>query len=76
MATAARNFLSEQLASEARALSPEIEKTYRREDGSLIWVCEASSVVRNRQGHPEFLVLVTQDITERKHLEARLCHDA
>ncbi|MGA4475577.1 diguanylate cyclase domain-containing protein [Ectopseudomonas chengduensis] len=76
VAAAARSFLSEQLVSEARALSPEIEKTYRREDGSLIWVCEASSVVRNRHGHPEFLVLVTQDITERKHLEARLCHDA
>ncbi|MDN5517161.1 MAG: diguanylate cyclase [Pseudomonas sp.] len=76
VASAARRFLNQQLVSEARALSPEIEKTYRREDGSLLWVCEALSVVRNSQGHPEFLVLVAQDVTERKHLEARLCHDA
>lgn len=76
VASAAREVLSEQLASEAQALPPEIEKTYRREDGSLLWVCEAHSVVRDRLGHPEFVVLVAQDITERKHLEARLCHDA
>ena len=76
VASAARELLSEQLGSEAQALPPEIEKTYRREDGSLLWVCEALSVVRNRLGHPEFVVLVAQDITERKHLEARLCHDA
>lgn len=76
VASAARRFLNQQLVSEVRELSPEIEKTYRREDGSLLWVCEALSVVRNSQGHPEFLVLVAQDVTERKHLEARLCHDA
>lgn len=75
-ASAARDFLRQQLDSDARTLSPEIEKTYRREDGSRLWVCEALGVVRNREGHPDFLVLVTQDITERKHLEARLSHDA
>lgn len=76
VASAARDFLHGQLGSDSRALSPEIEKTYRRQDGSLLWVCEALGVVRNRQGSPDFLVLVTQDITERKHLEARLSHDA
>ncbi|AVO51570.1 sensor domain-containing diguanylate cyclase [Ectopseudomonas mendocina] len=75
-ASAAQDFLHEQLSSDSRALSPEIEKTYRRQDGSRLWVCEALGVVRNREGHPDFLVLVTQDITERKHLEARLSHDA
>ncbi len=76
VASAARTFLREQLASDGGALSPEIEKTYRREDGSLLWVCEAVSVVRKRQGHPAFLVLVAQDVTERKRLEARLSHEA
>lgn len=72
----ARQFLAHRLSAHAAAFSPEMEKTYRRKDGSVLWVCEALGVVRDTQGQPEFLVAVTQDITARKDLEARLSHDA
>src|SRR5690606_11340918 len=51
-------------------------KAYRRKDGAVLWVCEALGVVKDAQGRPEFLVAVTQDISARKELEARLSHDA
>lgn len=72
----ARQFLAHRLSSDAETLSPEIEKTYRRKDGSTLWACEALGVVRNPQGQPDFLVAIVQDITARKNLEARLSHDA
>lgn len=73
---ATRDFLAQQWAAQGLEHSPEVEKTYRRRDGSLLWVCEALSVVRDTQGQPAFLVAVLQDITARKDLEARLSHDA
>ncbi|MDX9706516.1 MAG: diguanylate cyclase [Azospira sp.] len=75
----AQRFFTQRLsaaASDASALSPEIEKTYRRKDGSTLWVCEALGVVNDAHGQPDFLVAVTQDISARKTLEARLSHDA
>lgn len=72
----ARQFLARRLSSEAAARSPEMEKTYRRKDGSILWVCEALGGVRDAQGRPDFLVAVTQDITEHKLLEERLSHQA
>lgn len=72
----ARQFVAQRLAAPSPALSPEIEKRYRRKDGSTLWVCEALSVVKDARGRPDFLVAVTQDITARKHLEERLSHDA
>ncbi|MFC3339429.1 sensor domain-containing diguanylate cyclase [Paracandidimonas soli] len=71
-----RQFIAQRLSSNARIYPQEIEKAYRRGDGSLLWVCEALSVVRNSHGKPKFLVAVTQDITARKELEERLSHDA
>lgn len=56
--------------------SPELEKTYRRADGTTLWVCEALGVITDTRGRPDFLVAVTQDITARKDLEARLQHAA
>ncbi|WP_406625467.1 diguanylate cyclase domain-containing protein [Acidovorax sp. SDU_ACID1] len=72
----ARQFLAHRLSAHAAVFSPEMEKTYRRKDGTVLWVCEALGVVRDIQGRPEFLVAVTQDVTARKDLEARLSHDA
>ena len=72
----AQQFLTERLHNRAPALSPEIEKPYRRKDGTVLWVCEALSVVTDAQGRPEYLVAVTQDITVRKNLEERLSHAA
>ncbi|GIZ11319.1 diguanylate cyclase domain-containing protein [Pseudomonas sp. NCCP-436] len=75
-ASATRSFLQKQLADCAASDSAELEKTYRRDDGTLLWVCEALGVVRNSLGQAEFLVLVAQDITARKNLEARLSYEA
>jgi PAS domain S-box-containing protein len=49
-----------------------IEKRYLRPDGSVIWVNNAVSVLTDAQGEPHHIVAMTQDITERKHTEARL----
>jgi len=73
---AVRRFLRHCLSQTSSSFSPEIEKPYRRSDGSLLWVCEALGVVRDAAGKPDYLVAVTQDITARKELEARLSHDA
>lgn len=72
----AHQFVAQRLAAPSPALSPEIEKRYRRKDGSTLWVCEALGVVRDARGRPDFLVAVTQDVTARKNLEERLSHDA
>ena len=71
-----RQFLQHCLSTSPSAFSAEIEKPYQRKDGSILWVCEALGVVRDKQGQPDFLVAVTQDITARKELEERLSHDA
>ncbi|WP_368647507.1 diguanylate cyclase [Castellaniella ginsengisoli] len=72
----ARAFLKARLKAHFLGPPPEIEKPYRRRDGSELWVCEALSVVRDAAGMPDFLVAAVQDITARKDLEARLSHDA
>lgn len=72
----ARHFLAQRLSGAQPAGSPEIEKTYRRADGTTLWVCEALGVIADAHGEPDFLVAVAQDITARKDLEARLQHAA
>ena len=72
----ARQFLEHRLSVSSALFAPEIEKPYRRQDGSVLWVCEALAVVRGAQGRPDFLVAVSQDITARKDLEGRLSHAA
>jgi diguanylate cyclase (GGDEF)-like protein/PAS domain S-box-containing protein len=72
----ARLFLRKRLSADSTDALPEVEKTYLRKDGSLLWVCEALGLVKDRQGRPERVVAVVQDITARKALEARLSYDA
>lgn len=71
-----RQQLQQGLSAPLAPSSPEIEKTYRRKDGSILWVCEALSAVTGADGRARFLVAVTQDITARKELEERLSHAA
>lgn len=71
-----KQFIELCLSSNAKIFPQEIERTYQRSDGSLLWVCEALGVVRDARGRPEFLVAVTQDITARRELEERLSYDA
>jgi formate hydrogenlyase transcriptional activator len=46
----------------------EIERRNRRKDGTVIWVRGSGSLVPAAEGRPRFLVVVVEDITERKRL--------
>ena len=50
----------------------ELEKRYIRKDGAVLWAVIAASVVRNREGVPDYYVTVIQDITQRKRIEQAL----
>jgi PAS domain S-box-containing protein len=50
----------------------EIEKRYIRSDGSIIWVHNSVSILRDANGKPQNTVAVTIDITERKQIEEKL----
>jgi formate hydrogenlyase transcriptional activator len=53
----------------------ELEKRYRRSDGSLIWVRSSGSLVREADGSPRFLVFLVADITEKKRLHDQLARE-
>ena len=50
----------------------QIEKQYRRKDGSLIWVRNNVSLVPGTESIPRFIMALSEDITERKHAEEAL----
>lgn len=69
-------FLLQQLKTQSSNIAPEIEKTYLHRNGHTLWVYEALGVVHDAHGAAQFMVAVSQDITLRKELEARLAYDA
>jgi PAS domain S-box-containing protein len=50
----------------------QIEKKYRRKDGSWIWVSNNVSLVPGTERVPRFIMALSEDITERKRAEALL----
>ena len=50
----------------------QIEKQYRRKNGSLVWVRNNVSVVPGTARMPRFLMALSEDITERKQAEENL----
>ncbi|HEX8810798.1 MAG TPA: PAS domain S-box protein, partial [Terracidiphilus sp.] len=50
----------------------QIEKQYRRKNGSLMWVRNNVSLVPGTDRVPQFLMALSEDITERKHAEEEL----
>lgn len=48
-----------------------LEKRYFRKDGSLIWAQNSMSATHDTAGKPMHLVVLCQDITERKKAEAQ-----
>jgi PAS domain S-box-containing protein len=44
----------------------QIEKQYRRKDGTLVWVRNNVSLVPGTQSMPRFIMALSEDITERK----------
>lgn len=47
----------------------DIEKRYLRRDGTLVWVSNSVSVIRDNSGHITQAVTVTIDVTERKRAQ-------
>jgi formate hydrogenlyase transcriptional activator len=50
----------------------QIEKQYRRNDGSLVWVSNNVSLVPGTETMPRFIMALSEDITERKTAEEAL----
>src|SRR6202050_2265270 len=50
----------------------QIEKQYRRKNGSLVWVRNNVSIVPGTERVPRFLMALSEDITERKQAEEKL----
>src|ERR1700726_1869315 len=50
----------------------QIEKKYRRKDGSLIWVSNNVSLVPGTERVPRFIMALSEDITQRKRAEEKL----
>lgn len=71
---ASRTLVGELLAEKRRQF--QIEKQYRRKNGSLIWVRDNVSVVPGTERVPRFLIALSEDITERKHAEQALLSSA
>src|SRR5436309_205914 len=47
------------------------EEHYQHKNGSLIWVNQTASLVRDATGKPQSFILVIEDITEQKRVEQR-----
>ena len=48
------------------------EKRFRRHDGTFVWARVNMSVHRDAEGRPQHFILVIEDITERRALEAQV----
>jgi diguanylate cyclase (GGDEF)-like protein/PAS domain S-box-containing protein len=67
-----------QLKSGEQAVT--LDKRYRHRDGHVVWVRRSTSLVRDEDGFPEYVVAAYEDIGERRQQDARLSylalHDA
>jgi diguanylate cyclase (GGDEF)-like protein/PAS domain S-box-containing protein len=52
------------------------ERRYLRPDGSVVWASTHVTLVRDEMGEPDYLLAQLADITERKHMEDELAHQA
>ena len=53
-----------------------MEKPYYRKDGEVIWTDLVLSLVRDPDGHPQYVVAMIENITDRYHLQNDLRHQA
>jgi formate hydrogenlyase transcriptional activator len=65
-----RELISELL--EGKRQQFQIEKQYRRKDGTLRWVNNNVSLVPGTESMPRFIMALSEDITQRKQAEAAL----
>lgn len=52
------------------------EKPFRRKDGTTIYADMTTSLLRDDEGQPRYLVSIMQDVTERRLLNGRLAYQA
>ncbi|MEW6750397.1 MAG: PAS domain S-box protein, partial [Candidatus Latescibacterota bacterium] len=52
--------------------SYEVQRRYRRRDGTPVWTYLTGSLQRDDEGRPGFYILVVEDITHRKRVEQEL----
>jgi PAS domain S-box-containing protein len=52
--------------------SYQIEKRHLRKDGQQLWVRVTNSLVRNKQGTPQYTIAVAEDITQLKQAQERV----
>jgi PAS domain S-box-containing protein len=50
----------------------QIEKRYRRKDGSVVWARNSVSIVKGTERSPGFLLALSEDVTERRRAEEAL----
>jgi formate hydrogenlyase transcriptional activator len=50
----------------------QVEKQYRRKDGTMLWVSNNVSLVPGTESMPQFIMALSEDITERKQAEEAL----
>jgi len=60
-----------QMLKDGAARSMSGEKRFIRKDGSLLWARRTMSTASDAEGRPLYVISVVEDITERKHAEAR-----
>ncbi len=53
-----------------------VEKPFYRADSTMIWTDLVVSLLRDKDGSPQYMVAMMEDITERHELHARLRHQA
>ncbi|HSB01532.1 MAG TPA: PAS domain S-box protein [Anaerolineales bacterium] len=49
-----------------------VENRYLRKDGEVVWVRKSVSLVRNAENAPQWIVVLVEDVTERKQVEEAL----
>src|ERR1700688_4014577 len=57
---------------EGKRRQVQLEKKYRRKDGTSIWVSNNVSLVPGTESVPRFIMALSEDITQRKHAEEAL----
>jgi len=50
----------------------QMEKRFVRKDGGILWVDLTASLVRDADGNPDYVIGMTQDISDRRRLESDL----
>lgn len=68
--TATRQFLKSLWSGEAQSLT--LEKRYLHKKGHLIWARATGTVLRDQNGVPAQVIVIIEDISDRKRAEQRL----